>query len=223
MYAREHFQAQASDIFLCSPTQTGCTWLKALSFATATRTQYDDSNIPLRTTIPHVCIPFLEYGESSIAAGRKIPLFASYLPYTCLPKSIIDSGEVDLVSVEEAFELFCKGVSSYGPYWEHVLGYWKASLERLGKILFLKYEGMMKDTEGCVKKLAEFFGFPFSLKEERDGIVQRIIKFCNFESLSNLEVNKTGKQVKNDAFVDNSAYFGKGKVGDWRLEKLFEC
>ncbi|XWS53904.1 hypothetical protein CRYUN_Cryun10bG0040400 [Craigia yunnanensis] len=247
MFARDHFEAQASDIFLCSPMKTGCTWLKALSFAIATRTQFDDSNIPLRTTVPHDCIPFLEYGEYSTAAGPKIPLIASHLPYTCLPRSIIDSGckivylcrdpkdtfvsmwhffrkivennkpgEGDLVSIEEAFELFCKGLSSHGPYWEHVLGYWKASLERPGKILFLKYEGMVKDTEGCVKKLAEFFGCPFSLEEERDGIVQRIIKFCSFESLSNLEVNKTGKQVKKDAFVDNSAYFRKGKVGDWR-------
>ncbi|XP_017974845.1 PREDICTED: flavonol sulfotransferase-like [Theobroma cacao] len=246
MYAQDHFQPQPSDIFLCSAMKTGCTWLKSLSFAIATRGQYDDSTSPLRTTVPHDCIPFLEYGEYSTAEGPRIPLVASHLPYTFLPKSIIDSGckivylcrdpkdtfvsmwhffrklennrpgEGDLVSIEEAFELFCKGLSSHGPYWEHVLGYWKASLERPDKILFLKYEDMTKDTEACVKKLAEFFDCPFSLEEERKGIVQAIIKFCSFENLSNLDVNKTGKQVKKDAFVENSAYFRKGKIGDWR-------
>ncbi|OMO99622.1 hypothetical protein COLO4_13192 [Corchorus olitorius] len=226
--------------------KTGNTWLKSLCFSIATRTQFDDSTSPLRTAVPHDCIPFLEYAEYFTAQGPKIPLFASHIPYTCLPKSIIDSGckivylcrdpkdtYVSMwhffgrvmaitpagkegypgVSIEEGFELFCKGVSSYGPYWDHVLEYWKASLERPDKILFFKYEDMKKETEACVKKLAEFLGYPFSRVEEREGTVQKIIKFCSFESLSHLEVNKSGKQVRG---LDNNAYFRKGKVGDWR-------
>ncbi|XVF63032.1 hypothetical protein PTKIN_Ptkin09bG0056200 [Pterospermum kingtungense] len=252
MYARDHFQAQPCDIFLCTPMKTGTTWLKALSFSIVTRIRFDvDSTTPLRTTLPHDCIPFLEFGEHySTELGPRVPLFATHLPYTCLPKSILDLNckivylcrdpkdtfismwhyfrramesnkqeagvEGDLVPIEEAFELFCTGISSYGPYWEHVLGYWKACLECPQKILFLKYEDMKEDTEGCVRKLGEFFGCPFSLEEEREGIIQRIIEFCSFESLSNLEVNKTGKQGRNDKFVENNSYFRKGKVGDWR-------
>ncbi|MFQ6623642.1 hypothetical protein Gotur_003350 [Gossypium turneri] len=41
------------------------------------------------------------------------------------------------LSLEEAFDLFCKGVSHYGPFWDHVLGYWKASLESPKKVLCL--------------------------------------------------------------------------------------
>ncbi|MBA0824558.1 hypothetical protein Goarm_021220 [Gossypium armourianum] len=41
------------------------------------------------------------------------------------------------LSLEEAFDLFCKGVSHYGPFWDHVLGYWKASLELPKKVLCL--------------------------------------------------------------------------------------
>ncbi|KAK9035256.1 hypothetical protein V6N11_077303 [Hibiscus sabdariffa] len=74
---------------------------------------------------------------------------------------------------------------------------------------------MKEDTESCVKKLAEFFGCPFTLQEERQGKIQGIIRFCSFESLSNLEVNKSGMQVKKDGFMENSAYFRKGEVGDW--------
>ncbi|XP_017974825.1 PREDICTED: cytosolic sulfotransferase 16-like [Theobroma cacao] len=250
MHARDHFQAQPSDIFLCSPLKTGCTWLKALSFSIATRTQFDNSTSPLQKWVPHDCIPFLEHGEYSTAPGPRIPLFATHLQYTCLPKSIIDSGckivyicrdpkdtfvsmwhffqritkcnskqelgEGDLIPIEVAFEFFCKGMSYYGPYWEHVLGYWKASLERPDKILFLKYEDMKRNTEVCVMKLAEFFGCPFSLEEEREGTVQKIIESCSFEILSNPEVNKMGKLVRKNRFVENNAYFRKGKVGDWR-------
>ncbi|OMO70190.1 hypothetical protein COLO4_28717 [Corchorus olitorius] len=249
LYARDHFQAQPNDVFICSSMKTGCTWIKSLCFSIATRSQFDDSTSPLRTTVPHDCIPFLEFGEYFTAQGPKIPLFASHLPYTCLPESVIDLGckiiylcrdpkdtyvsmwhffrkvvatttpgdEDSFVSNEEGFELFCKGLSSYGPYWDHVLGYWKASLERPDKILFFKYEDLKKETEACVRKLAEFLECPFSIEEEREGTVQKIIKFCSFESLSNLEVNKTGKQVKGRGrFVENNKYFRKGKVGDWK-------
>ncbi|OMO99620.1 hypothetical protein COLO4_13190 [Corchorus olitorius] len=248
LHARDHFKAKPNDVFICSSMKTGCTWIKSLCFLIATRTQFDDSTSPLRTTVPHDCIPFLEYGEYYTEAGPKTPLFASHLPYTCLPESVIDlgckivylcrdpkdtyvsmwhffrkvvatiaPGQEDLfVPIEEGFGLFCKGMSSYGPYWEHVLGYWKASLERPNKILFFKYEDLKKETEACVRKLAEFLECPFSIEEEREGTVQNIIKFCSFESLSNLEVNKTGKQVKRDKFVENNIYFRKGKVGDWR-------
>ncbi|KAE8668086.1 putative Flavonol 3-sulfotransferase [Hibiscus syriacus] len=85
-------------------------------------------------------------------------------------------------------------MSSFGPYWDHVLGYWKESLEHPERMLFLRYEVMKEETESCVKKLAKFFGYPFSLKEERERKIQEIIQLCSFESLSNLE----------------------GKVGDWR-------
>ncbi|MFS7897194.1 putative Sulfotransferase domain, P-loop containing nucleoside triphosphate hydrolase [Helianthus anomalus] len=44
----------------------------------------------------------------------------------------------------EAFDLFCQGVSEYGPYREHVLSYWRASLESSDKILFMKYEDVKK-------------------------------------------------------------------------------
>ncbi|TYH40088.1 hypothetical protein ES332_D12G222400v1 [Gossypium tomentosum] len=69
------------------------------------------------------------------------------------------------IELDEAFELFCEGVSWYGSYWDHVLGYWKASLEHPDKFMFLKYEEMNEDTVLYLKKLAEFMGCPFSLEE----------------------------------------------------------
>ncbi|XWS39259.1 hypothetical protein CRYUN_Cryun18bG0035500 [Craigia yunnanensis] len=241
MYIQDHFQAQPTDILLCSSVKTGTVWLKALSFSIVTRTQFKISTSPLKTTFTHQCIPFLDYGEYAASQGPRFPLLATHMPYTCLPKSVIDSGckivylcrdpkdtfvslwhflskatPNNIISMEDAFELFCKGISFYGPYWEHVLGYWNASLEHPEKILFLKYEDMIKETESNAKKLAEFLGCPFSLEEERGGKIQEIIEFCSFENLSNLEVNKTGMHQKKGKLVENGAYFRKGKVGDWR-------
>ncbi|KAK6119188.1 hypothetical protein DH2020_047062 [Rehmannia glutinosa] len=96
-------------------------------------------------------------------------------------------------SLEDAFDMYCRGAIGFGPYWDHMLGYWYESLRNPDKVLFLKYEDMKENASFHLKKLAEFLGFPFSLQEEEDGIVQGIVKLCSFEHMKELEVNKKEK------------------------------
>ena len=123
------------------------------------------------------------------------------------------------LSLEEEFEMFCEGVSNHGPFWDHVLGYWKASLESPDKFFFLKYEEVKRGPSVCVKKMAQFLGQPFSAEEENQGVVDEIVWMCRFDNLSNLQVNKTGHVVhishNFDVIVNNSVFFRKGQVGDW--------
>ncbi|XP_031261860.1 cytosolic sulfotransferase 17-like [Pistacia vera] len=263
MFAQENFKPQPDDIFLCSAMKTGTTWLKALAFATVTRTL--NSSNPLLCKNPHDCIPFLEkdYIKNPIIQNTKprVPLWSTHVLYSSLPKSVINSDckivyicrdpkdsfvslwhftnklssqyNIGKISLQEAFELYCNGCSVYGPYWDHVLSYWKASQEWPNRVLFLKYEEMMKDARFYLKKLADFMGFSFSLEEEREGAVDKILEFCSFENLSNLEVNKMGKHRPDEkGGFDNNMYFRKGEIGDWkntltlemgaRLDKIME-
>ncbi|KAG8391084.1 hypothetical protein BUALT_Bualt01G0151000 [Buddleja alternifolia] len=103
--------------------------------------------------------------------------------------------------LEEAFDMYCRGVMGFGPYWEHMLGYWYESLRSPHKVLFLKYEEMKENTSFELKKMAEFLGFPFSIQEEKDGVVEGIAKMCSFEHLKDLEVNKKGKGAIADFLV----------------------
>ncbi|XWS60404.1 hypothetical protein CRYUN_Cryun07bG0033700 [Craigia yunnanensis] len=81
----------------------------------------------------------------------------------------------------------------------------------------LKYEDMKRETLVQVKRLAEFLGQPFSLEEENKGVVQEIVNLCSFNSLSNLQVNKTSDDPSNKGRpVKNPDFFRKGEVGDWR-------
>ncbi|XP_059650139.1 cytosolic sulfotransferase 15-like [Cornus florida] len=168
-------------------------------------------------------------------------ILSTHLPYPSLPVSIIDSGcrvvyvcrnpfdqlishwhfslkraqeDVDPpLPLEECFDLYCKGVHSFGPFWDHVLGYWKASLEKPNKVLFLKYEDLKEDVNfGQLLKLAKFLGFPFSAEEERDGVIEQISSLCSFENLKDLQVNKTGELAGG---FKKSSHFRKGVVGDW--------
>ncbi|THG05616.1 hypothetical protein TEA_000801 [Camellia sinensis var. sinensis] len=83
------------------------------------------------------------------------------------------------ISLDEDFDMSCRGIRLYGPIWDHVLGYWKASQEMADKILFMKYEDM--------KGHYEFLGFPFTVEEERPGVIQEVTKLCSFDNLKDLE------------------------------------
>ncbi|GMJ05838.1 sulfotransferase 16, CORONATINE INDUCED-7, SULFOTRANSFERASE 16, ARABIDOPSIS SULFOTRANSFERASE 5A [Hibiscus trionum] len=221
--AQQRFQAQPSDIMLCNLPKTGTTWLKSLIFSIITRASFDDSTTPLLSKTPHEVVPFMELDHAHFSTHRDLglPVLATHVPYSSLPKSILDSGckivyicrdpkdsfvslyyfnvtiqtsqntRAQPLHINEAFELFCQGASIYGPYWDHVLGYWEASLEN-----------------------PEFVGHPFSSEEQQQGEPEKIVKMCSFQNLSSLEVNKSEKVVKGE--IQNKMYFWKGKVGDWK-------
>ncbi|KAD7478747.1 hypothetical protein E3N88_01883 [Mikania micrantha] len=167
-------------------------------------------------------------------------LFSTHLPYKSLPKSVQDSPckivyicrnpkdafvslwaftnqlrleEMGVNSLEQVFDQFCNGVSLCGPFWDHVLSYWRESLKNREKICFLTYEEMKEEPGVHLRKLGEFLGCPFSLKEEDEGLVDGILEICSFEKLSNLKVNIEGKLPSGEK---NSAFFRKGEVGDWK-------
>ncbi|XP_016486859.1 cytosolic sulfotransferase 12-like [Nicotiana tabacum] len=167
-------------------------------------------------------------------------LLATHLPFASLPKSVQDSESkliylcrnprdtfismwhftnklrshyIDTNSIEEMFDLFCKGVSLFGPFWDHVLDYWKKSLEKPKRVLFLMYEEIKEKPEIQLKRLAEFLECPFSEEEETSGVVNEILKLCSFENLSNLEVNKNEKWPTGE---EHKLFFRRGEVGDWK-------
>ncbi|XP_074347274.1 cytosolic sulfotransferase 8-like [Apium graveolens] len=117
------------------------------------------------------------------------------------------------ISLENAFDLFCRGVSPAGPIWDQILGYWKESLERPDKVLFMRYEEMTDEPLVQLRRLAKFLGKPFSQKEENSGLVDQIRELCSFDNMSKLEVNKTGNFIGE---LSNDSFFRSGVVGDWK-------
>lgn len=243
--ADEFFKAEPGDIFVCSFPKCGTTWLKALTFAIVTRTRYDNhiNTTPLLTKLPQDCVPYLADFSEKLDHIREpgLPLLATHTPYHSLPKATLNSDHCKVVYVcrepkdafvslyhflnrqnpkeiplEKAFDLFFEGKTMFGPYWEHVLGFWKASQENPEKVMFLKYEDMVEDTAFHVKRLAEFMGYPFSLEEEKQDGVQKIVELCSFENMSNLEVSKFGTWQKYGFGGENKVFYRKGKVRDWK-------
>ncbi|XVF11745.1 hypothetical protein REPUB_Repub08aG0054200 [Reevesia pubescens] len=224
----------------------------AFSIVTRSRYDNIDSTSLLLTRSPHNCVTFMELDAAQGINNRDpgIPLVATHSPYSLLPNCVMTSGckivyisrepkdaYLSLwhfirrqpwfhrlpISFEDAFHMFCEGAFVHGPYWEQVLEYWKEGLECPERILFLKYEDMKNNTSVCVKRLAEFMGYPFSSGEEKQGMVDKIIGLYSLENLRSLEVNKRGGQRPNSKFAcRNELFFRKGKVGDWKSEMTAE-
>lgn len=182
------------------------------------------------------------YANNQIPDLSKVPsprLFGTHIPLGAIPESVKTSGTrivylcrnpfdtfisvwhflismrpetLGPFSLEEGFDMYCKGVLGFGPFWAHMLRYWKESSARPEKVLFLKYEDLKEDAVSQVKILAEFLGFPFTVEEERDGVVEEICGLCSFEKQKDLKVNKEGKSILN---FENRTLFRKGVVGDW--------
>jgi estrone sulfotransferase len=58
----------------------------------------------------------------------------------------------------EAFDMFCDGVSPFGPVWDNMAEYWKESMARPEEVMFLRYEDLKEDAVANVRRLAAFFG-----------------------------------------------------------------
>ncbi|KAF5818102.1 putative Sulfotransferase domain, P-loop containing nucleoside triphosphate hydrolase [Helianthus annuus] len=245
MILNTYFKTQPTDIFLASFMKTGTTWLKALMFSIINRHRYTFSDHYLHHHGPQSTFPLIDseiYPVNDFTHINAPRLFATHyardiLPlcmtsckfvYICRdPKDVLTSKWIFMSKLRskdltplllgEAFELFCQGVSEYGPYWEHVLSYWRASLESPDKILFMKYEDMKKQPKVELKKLAAFLGNPFTLEEVEKGVVEEIVRLCSFENLSKLEVNKKGvERFGKLVEVEKRDFFRKGEIGDWR-------
>ncbi|ESQ29124.1 hypothetical protein EUTSA_v10024127mg [Eutrema salsugineum] len=120
--------------------------------------------------------------------------------------------EPDRSILESMFESFCNGTIYYGPFWEHLLSYWRGSLEDPKHVLFMRYEEMKGKPRDQIKRLADFLDCPFTKEEEENGCLDEILDLCSLRNLSGLEVNKTGK-INN---INHKVFFRKGEVGDWK-------
>lgn len=249
MSVRKHFEAKDKDIILATVPKSGTTWLKALTYAIVNRGNHSIDQSPLLSSNPHELIPFLEnvisLQENYANCNVSPRIVSTHIPYQCLPESVhlskskiiylcrnpldvfastmafaSENKLVKLAPLEVEFRSFRDGFQSFGPFWDHILGYWKQSLKTDHddgpKVLFLRYEDLKKDINSAVKKMAGFLGFPISVEEEANGVVEVIARLCSFENLKNLEVNKKGETQTTMVKVKNNSFFRKGEVGDWK-------
>jgi len=108
-------------------------------------------------------------------------------------------------SWEEFFEMFAQNMAMYSSFTEWILEYWRIIKSGNSEnLLLIKYEDIVMNMEGEVKKIAEFLGE--DLTEEQ---LEIIAHNCTFKSMS--------KEGKNNAVgVFANVLFRKGEIGDYK-------
>lgn len=123
----------------------------------------------------------------------------------------------------------------YGPYFDHVLGYWnkhRSNPNEGSNLLWITYEEMHRDPEGSIRRVANFLDRPltdaqvFTIQMIKKNFiltdcvlfkVRLIAAHTRFDSMArNPSVNYShwddlGLRNKNEAH-----FMRNGRVGDWR-------
>uniref|UniRef100_A0A0D9XBP5 Sulfotransferase n=1 Tax=Leersia perrieri TaxID=77586 RepID=A0A0D9XBP5_9ORYZ len=200
---------------------------------------------PLLTQNPHTLVPFMCVKGTDLKQLETMPsprLLATHLPLSLLPTAVSTMGcrivylcrepkdvliswwhydnkaaQGSKIDLDTAFAMFSEGCSSFGPFWDHYLQYWKESLQRPGEVVFLRYEEISSDPLKVVRDLALFLGMHFTEEEKRNGADEEVVRLCSFKNLSSLDVNKNGGFGNAEAkiYVRYSSHFRHGKTGDW--------
>uniref|UniRef100_A0A803LND7 Sulfotransferase n=1 Tax=Chenopodium quinoa TaxID=63459 RepID=A0A803LND7_CHEQI len=209
---QNHFEAHDADIFVTSARKAGTTWLKALVYAICNRANHPPLESPLLVHNPHELVTQLEsntYFKSKcpdLSSLKSPRLFvSSFLFY----QNVDDNKTLRPELLGQYFDMFCEGRISFGPFEDHVLGYWKQSLERPHKVLFIKYEDLKADPKPHLKKVGEFVGCPFSKEEEMGGVIDGIVKLCSLEKLKDVAAT-SNKIARVYPSTQNEKFFRKG-------------
>ncbi|KAF5289177.1 hypothetical protein FQR65_LT02067 [Abscondita terminalis] len=111
-------------------------------------------------------------------------------------------------SWDDFCELFLEGKVPYGPYWNHVLGYWKER-DRLN-IMFINYNKMKNNLPSVVREVTTFLG-----KTLTENNLKKLCDYLSFDNLKNCKSFNMEEVVKskNDKMNINP-FVRSGKIGD---------
>ncbi|EEC78206.1 hypothetical protein OsI_17829 [Oryza sativa Indica Group] len=191
--------------------------------------------------VPFVEVVYNAGEEAKLDAAPSPRIISTHAPYSLLPASITQSSTCKiiyisrepkdmLISLWHFINKRCKpNIIPFSDIWnsiyndaypespirEHILGYWNMSKIQSDRVLFLKYEDVLRDPIKNVEKIAEFIGQPFSDAEKEAGIIESIVKLCSLENLKALATNSTGNYQRLMKEVPSESFFRKGVVGDW--------
>jgi hypothetical protein len=171
--AHVEFLARPDDVFIVTYPRSGTTWMQMILYQLTT-----DGNMDF----PHIYeyCPWFERSSRSGVGFETRPsprLFKSHLAYKKVPKGpckyiyVARDGRDVAVSYyhlhrnyngfegtfADFFDRYLRGKVEFGSWFEHVRGWWRHRHDP--NVLFLRYEDLLDDLEGGVRKIIAFCGF----------------------------------------------------------------
>ncbi len=110
------------------------------------------------------------------------------------------------------FEQFMTGNLLFGSWFDYTRGWMDYAKVNPNTTLVLTYEDIKADHQGTIKKVAKFLG-----KNISKDMVEKIREFTSFDTMkARAEVIGVGTDKGSDNKTQESPFFRKGVVGDWK-------
>jgi methylamine dehydrogenase accessory protein MauD len=221
----EKFVPRPDDVFIVTYPRSGTTWMQMILYQLTTDGNMDFSHIT------QVC-PWFERSLGDGTAYDALPgprVFKSHLSHDKIPKGpckylyVVRNGKDVAVSYyhfyvthegfegtfEEFFERFLAGQVHYGSWFTHFRRWWEHRGD--GNVLLLRYEDLIADLPGCLKRISAFCGLEVAA-ERWPGILER----CSFAFMKQHESQfDSSLGTLYERGWRPQAFLRKGKAGAW--------
>lgn len=239
---RLDFVPRTDDIFLVTYPRSGTTWMQMILYQLASGGDMDFTHICQVAPWFERVISFNVMNAEDIEAMPSPRIFKSHLSYRWIPKGhckyiyVARNGKDVAVSFfhfykshlgfkgdfPEFFNLFIRGKVQFGSWFEHVAG-WRKHTDN-PNILFLEYENLIRDLEGCLWRIIQFCGLNVSSDQ-----FPEIMEKCSFAFMKKHEskfdhITATiwEKGYKHNTFLRNGKVGGAKSYMSEKQEKIFE-
>jgi hypothetical protein len=215
---------RSDDIFIVTYPRSGTTWMQMILYQLTTDGDMD---------FPHIYeyCPWFESSSRCAGGFEGLPsprLFKSHLRYRQIPRGpckyiyVARNGKDVAVSYyhlsqthngyqgsfAEFFDLFLRGKVAFGSWFQHVKGWWRHRND--SNVLFLRYEDLLSDLEGCLRRIIAFC--EFDIPPER---FPAILERCGFAFMKQHESQfdpLTGSMWEQGSQLN--AFLRRGKAGE---------
>ena len=213
-------QIDPTDLFLVSYPKSGNTWMRFLLANLLKSTGLDDDGQPIDFHTAINYIPEYELHTNEVNRAPRPRILKSHAPYdNTFPKAaylVRDPRDVYVsyfhymkkrLPQETDFSTFLRKQDLHPCHWhEHVAGWIDQD-----NVMVIRYEDMLKDTPGELRRLIDFWG----QKSFTNKQIDRAVAASSFNSMRSLE-QKNGRPFLNEQHARQSTPFMRsGKAGGW--------
>uniref|UniRef100_A0A8D2Q7R9 Sulfotransferase n=1 Tax=Varanus komodoensis TaxID=61221 RepID=A0A8D2Q7R9_VARKO len=232
------FQARPDDLLICTYPKAGTTWIQEIVDMVQQDGDLEKcQRAPVHHRHPFIewARPPQPSGVDQAEAMPSPRILKTHLPVQLLPQSfweqnckflyVARNAKDCLVSYfhfqrmskvnphpgtwEEYIETFMAGKVGWGPWYDHVKGWWKAKETHC--VLYLFYEDIKKDPKSEIRKVMQFIG-----KQLDEVTLDKIVHHTSFDIMKNNPLVNRANVPMSIMDQSISPFMRKGTVGDWK-------